>query len=285
MKTKFFFLLAALLLNVCAFAQSENTTPLKGDVNNDGTVDVADINAVIEIMKNGGGTGEETKYYWYVGTTVPTDPTNAEQNIGLNKWTLLGSTLPTSDIEVAKEDPEYGRHIWYIAAPSSAGFVLYNATNVGSDERSWNKSTFNVGSVEYTLWTCKEQSYQAVEYLHFEGNTKYYWYIGPKKPTVSTNPTLELAHYDNFVYWHKIWNELNTYNSTNMLFDGVTSPIYLNWEYSTFYIALPVGIGIYDENGNNIISEYTLESSNIIIAGEKYNVYSGFASQFTHRLY
>ena len=70
-----------------------------------------------------------------------------------------------------------------------------------------------------------------------------------------------------------------------MLYDGVTSPIYLNWEYSTFYIALPVGIGIYDENGNNIISEYTLESSNIIIAGEKYNVYSGFASQFTHRLY
>jgi len=72
MKTKFFFLLGALLLNVCAFAQSENTTPLKGDVNNDGTVDVADINAVIEIMKNGGGTGEETKYYFSVGTTAPT---------------------------------------------------------------------------------------------------------------------------------------------------------------------------------------------------------------------
>jgi len=77
MKTKFFFLLAALLLNVCAFAQSENTTPLKGDVNNDGTVDVADINAVIEIMKNGGGTGEETKYYWYVGTTKPTSLSQA----------------------------------------------------------------------------------------------------------------------------------------------------------------------------------------------------------------
>lgn len=77
MRTKIFFLLAALLLNVCAFAQSENTTPLKGDVNNDGTVDVADINAVIEIMKNGGGTGEETKYYWYVGTEKPTSLSQA----------------------------------------------------------------------------------------------------------------------------------------------------------------------------------------------------------------
>jgi len=166
MKTKFFFLLAALLLNVCAFAQSENTTPLKGDVNNDGTVDVADINAVIEIMKNGGGTGEETKYYWYVGTTVPTDPTNTAENSGLNKWTLIGTELPTSDINVSQADYTYHIHTWYIAAPSDANFVLYNATNVASDEASWKKSTFNVGSVQYTLWTSKDQGWQAAEYLH-----------------------------------------------------------------------------------------------------------------------
>jgi hypothetical protein len=165
MKTKFFFLLAALLLSVCAFAQSGNGT-LKGDVNNDGTVDVADINAIIEIMKNGGGTGEETKYYWYVGTTVPTDPTNTTQNTGNNKWTSIGTELPTSDIKVNKVDTTYNFHTWYIAAPSAANFTLYNATNVASDEAGWNKTTFNVGSVQYTLWTCKATSYQAVEYLH-----------------------------------------------------------------------------------------------------------------------
>lgn len=70
-----------------------------------------------------------------------------------------------------------------------------------------------------------------------------------------------------------------------MLYDGSSSPIYLDWEDSTYYLALPVGIGIYDKDGNDITSEYTLESSNIIIAGERYNVYSGFASQFTHCLY
>ena len=72
MKTKFFFLLAALLLSVSAFAQSGNNEPLKGDVNGDGKVDVADINAVIKIMKDGGGTSGETTYYWYVGATQPT---------------------------------------------------------------------------------------------------------------------------------------------------------------------------------------------------------------------
>ena len=79
MKQKILMLLAAVLLSsVSAFAQSGNdTTPLKGDVNGDGKVDVADIAAVIEIMKNGGGIGGETKYYWYVGTTKPTSLSQA----------------------------------------------------------------------------------------------------------------------------------------------------------------------------------------------------------------
>ena len=68
MKTKKLFLMAAVLLSsVSAFAQSGNNEPLKGDVNEDGTVDVADITAVIKIMRDGGGTAEQPKNYWYVG--------------------------------------------------------------------------------------------------------------------------------------------------------------------------------------------------------------------------
>lgn len=71
MKQKIFMLLAAVLLSSASvFAQSNE--PLKGDVNGDGTVDVADVTAVIKIMKDGGGTAEQTKYYFYVGTTKPT---------------------------------------------------------------------------------------------------------------------------------------------------------------------------------------------------------------------
>jgi len=70
MKTKFLFFLAAMLLSASAFAQSENTTPLRGDVNGDGIVDVADIAAVIKIMKE--NVTPQTTYYWYIGTTQPT---------------------------------------------------------------------------------------------------------------------------------------------------------------------------------------------------------------------
>lgn len=155
-----------LLMSMCSFAQSGNGKPLKGDVNGDGVVDIADVVAVLKIMKDGGGTAETPVYYWYVGTTVPTDPTNSVQNTGNNKWTSIGTNLPTSDIKINKVDTSYNYSTWYIAAPSEANFTLYNATNVASDEATWNKSTFNVGSVQYTLWTSKYTSYQAVEYLH-----------------------------------------------------------------------------------------------------------------------
>lgn len=77
MKQKFLMLLAVVLLSCAsAFAQSGNTNPLKGDVNGDGKVDVADIVAIIDIMKNGGGTADG-KLYFYVGTEKPTSLSQA----------------------------------------------------------------------------------------------------------------------------------------------------------------------------------------------------------------
>jgi len=51
MKKRILSFAAMLLMSVSMFAQSA----VKGDVNNDGVVDVADVAAVIDIMKNGGG--------------------------------------------------------------------------------------------------------------------------------------------------------------------------------------------------------------------------------------
>ena len=162
---RFFFFIISLLLSASAFAQSEST-PLKGDLNGDGKVDVADINAIIKIMKDAGGTAGETVYYWYVGTIPPTDPSNSEQNTGLNTWTTIGSSLPTSDIHVVKKDETGTNHTWYIAAPTNANFILYDGQNSESSEIGWSKSTFNIGTIQYTLWTCKQQMYKVGNYLH-----------------------------------------------------------------------------------------------------------------------
>ena len=127
MNTKFFFLVAFMLLSVCAFAQSEST--LKGDVNNDGTVDVADINAVIEIMKNGGGTVEESSYYWYIGQIDPSTIDEISPIVTDNSspgWRKIGNTLPNYSASNMLWNGENnhitfaGRDYYYIALPSNS---------------------------------------------------------------------------------------------------------------------------------------------------------------------
>ena len=91
-------LLAAVLLSsATAFAQSGNAAPLKGDVNEDGKVDFADVAAILQIMKDGGGTSGETIYYWYVGQTDPSTMTSISPIVTDNSspgWREIGTTLP-----------------------------------------------------------------------------------------------------------------------------------------------------------------------------------------------
>ena len=93
MKTKIFALFAAMMLLVgtTAMAQSDNTesaTEIKGDVNSDGIVDVADIAAVIAVMHEQGTVAPQ--YYWYAGWTEPT-----EANIA----TIVNETYPASNTD------------------------------------------------------------------------------------------------------------------------------------------------------------------------------------------
>jgi len=151
MKVKIVFLLTAFLMlfSVSANAQSGGT-PIKGDVNEDGVVDIADINAIIDIMKNGGGTGGETKYYWYVGVIPPTDPNNPDENTGNNKWTLL--TSEPSSISV-NTDMQIPVAIWYIAIPHSYGFQAYDSTGASPDIATFTKSQVTINNIQYDLFT------------------------------------------------------------------------------------------------------------------------------------
>ena len=70
MKKKILSLLAAffILFGTSAMAQVDST--LEGDVNGDGVVDIADITAVIAIIKQ--NAEANPTYYWYVGQTAVT---------------------------------------------------------------------------------------------------------------------------------------------------------------------------------------------------------------------
>ena len=99
MKTKIFALMAAmmLLMGTTAMAQNDNTktteTELKGDVNGDGIVDVADIAAVIAVMHEQGTVKQQ--YYWYVGQENPAsiDTNNLKEASNEAGWHLIGTSI------------------------------------------------------------------------------------------------------------------------------------------------------------------------------------------------
>ena len=106
MKTKIFALFAAmmLLMGTTVMAQSDKTesaTEIKGDVNSDGIVDVADIAAVIAVINEQGTVAPQ--YYWYVGQENPADlpedfdPEDVKVTDNSSPgWRLIGTTKPTS---------------------------------------------------------------------------------------------------------------------------------------------------------------------------------------------
>jgi len=151
MKTRIVTMLAALLLiSTSAFAQSEST--LKGDVNEDGKVDVADINAIIKIMKEGGGTAEAPTYYWYAGQTQPTSvsgtPTVDDTNFTNNKW----HTLSASQISQTVTGGTAGNK-WYIAVPTSKGFTPRATDLITPDNSTIKLSTgITVNGDAYDVW-------------------------------------------------------------------------------------------------------------------------------------
>lgn len=155
MKTKKLILTAAMLLmSVCTFAQSG--TPLKGDVNGDGKVDVADIVAVIEIMKNGGGTAGETRYYWYCGQDHPSENSTIVTDLNSPGWRFTGTSLDTDYTFVTTEntigDTPLRAETWYIALPVETQYHLYDDIDIISDADFITNETVTFEGVTYNIY-------------------------------------------------------------------------------------------------------------------------------------
>lgn len=163
MKRIYLFVLSALmmLMSTSAMAQSET---IKGDVNGDGVVDVADIAAVIKIMTDKGSI--EKKYYWYVGQENPANMTSISPIVDDNSspgWRLIGTTIPTytfdnplynADINPIVSNPSKNDY-WYVGLPSNSSLSIYNSLK--GDEilsGNWTKEStdLNLGNVKYNVY-------------------------------------------------------------------------------------------------------------------------------------
>ena len=155
MKTKLFFVLASLmmLMSTSAMAQSET---IKGDVNGDGVVDVADIAAVIKIMTENGDI--KKKYYWYVG----------QEAVTVDNYTTLATQ--TSEKLTSKEykTEKFGR--LYILTPESVISIKIKDVNMNlyvSESKYSQDNSFVVDG--YKLWVTSAfgaNAPQIIEYIY-----------------------------------------------------------------------------------------------------------------------
>lgn len=157
MKRLFMTFAAMLLVSVSAFAQSGNNNPLKGDVNGDGVVDVADIVAIIDIIKNNGEP--QVTYYWYVGMTKPTASTNPESDLTTSTGTVqttLGWIKLTSTPSAVHPEYDPGDFVdrtWWVAIPTEYNFQAYNTSGSATDNDAWpHNETVTIAGVKYTLF-------------------------------------------------------------------------------------------------------------------------------------
>ena len=165
MKTKKLFLLAAMMLTtMCATAQ------VKGDVNEDGKVDVADITAVIDIIQNNGGysTGD-SPYYLYVGREDPNtlDLNNIVTGSFIDfemapGWVNLSEVGITVDdntkFDIYVEGTTSGK--WYVACPKPLVSTDSNYTTVAAGLEKMTNNVITVKGHEYNVFTTWSESKQ-----------------------------------------------------------------------------------------------------------------------------
>ena len=153
MKKKILSLLAAffMLFGTSAMAQVDST--LEGDVNEDGVVDIADITAVIAIIKQ--NAEANPTYYWYVGKENPASIDTSKEG-----WTELGTDLTSiTKIQVITED-DYSFPAWYVLMPTSLGFKPYNVDGTKDESSAWDISASNITG--YTLYVVTEGTLEAL---------------------------------------------------------------------------------------------------------------------------
>lgn len=272
MKTKFFFFLAMLLMSsVGAFAQSETNTPLKGDLNEDGEVDAADITVLVDIIMK--KNVDPTKYYWYIGTENPASISNIQSDNTVGGWHEIGSSLSgfvldTNDNPVTISET---RVPYYIVIPNELN--IYDSLGDKMDY-AFDAVTCNLSGYKAYKWSkekfgSKFDGVKQVGGVIIKGNdnidsNKYYWYIGVENPSSISNLQTE----NTVAGWHEIGSSLSGFildtndEANEVILD--TNP-----EYYNYYIVIPNGLNIYNYFNMNLVELGILNEVTCSISGYK----------------
>lgn len=254
MKQRIFMMLAAmLLLSIGAFAQNGT---LEGDVNNDGTVDVADIVGIIRIMKEGGGAVGEKMCYWYAGT-------NNGNAVTADNFIDVASRISESEI------PETGS----ITANSLYVYIVMPETRHLESLIDANGSPVEFTCTDVMGYHIYKTTYIINGMITFvTEETIYYWYVGQTQPESADNITTVTGANEG---WHEIGTSIVSYPFESPLYNSESNPI-SGSSKTNWYVAVPStsSLGVYDSSNSDEVANgnWTTEQP-ITISGISYNVY------------
>lgn len=260
MKTKKLFLLAAMLLmSVCSFAQNDNT-PLKGDVNEDGKVDVADIAAVINIMKNGGGT-TDGKLYFSVGTTAPT----ASNYTTANNAT---TTIPTTETYWNNSGAKASI---YILVPSNKTITIVDAS-IQSPIAFTEDTSVTITNHKVYKTTARIANGGGIK-ITITDAPMYYYYIGWTLPTASNVDTIITETYptsSSDATQHAAGKKTTSKSS----FSLASINLYYSVAKTNYYLLVPTGHAIYDTVfGQQLGSDSFTSEGTITVGNQIHTIY------------
>lgn len=239
---------------------------MKGDVNGDGRVDVEDVTSVVDLVLSG-----KTYGYFYFGTTQPMADNYQSLPGVVASYTSIGDAIGTT------ASIDAGQTL-YMLCPAAwmKGKKVVVVDGAGSTYNFMDDvdSETIPGYVIYCTQACNEATDLT---LNFEitGGDEYYWYIGPENPSSmgSIDPKVEDGDMSS-PGWRRIENDLSTYNSSNMLWNGVNNEISFGSRIYS-YIAVPYKpLQMYDITGNDGMF-YTIQNNGepITIDGVQYYIY------------
>ena len=226
-------LAVVLLTSASAMAQSGNNSPLKGDVNSDGSVDVADIVAVIDLIQKGQETGEAG--YFYLGTTKPT---------ATNFTTLTGAVATYTSIDEAvgtKVSVAAGETL-YMLCPTS----WMKAKDVGLEDEGGETVNFSndVDATTIPGYSIYEiQAWIVSSTVTLKASPLYWFGITINKSDDYINP-------DNYNAMQGIINPVSNITEGEY-------KVYPNAQY--LYIVIPVGysVKVMQSNSSFVINMFT----------------------------
>lgn len=268
MKTKFFFFLTMLLMSsVGAFAQSETNTPLKGDLNEDGKVDAADVVVLVDIIMK--KNVDSNKYYWYIGTENPASISNIQTDNTVGGWHEIGSSLSGFVLDT-NDNPVHiseTRVPYYIVIPNELD--IYDSLGDKMDY-AFDAVTCNISGYKAYKWSKEKfgSKYDGVKNVggviiksdNIDSN-KYYWYIGVDNPSSISN----LQTDNTKPGWHEIGTSLSGFvlnTDTNVIDLGTPTRVIYN-------VIIPEGLHIYAADGTTNVESLYFNSIESNIPGYK----------------